>query len=87
MQSFTKFKKFVWLALLLPVGVELTQFLVSLAMRANWRAADIDDVILNMGGMIIGYFILKLFLRVIKRFTKLDFLALISGKKATLEQG
>lgn len=83
-QSFTKFKKFVWLALILPVGVELTQLIGSLAIQAVWKYADIDDVILNMAGMLLGFLILKLFLRIVEKTAKIDILRLISSGKAKI---
>jgi glycopeptide antibiotics resistance protein len=36
-------------------GIELSQLAISLAVGHEYRMADIDDVMLNVGGALIGY--------------------------------
>jgi glycopeptide antibiotics resistance protein len=42
-------------ALVLSVGIELGQYAISRAIGFPYRSADIDDVILNVTGAIVGY--------------------------------
>lgn len=51
----------IWkIAVLVPVAVEVIQSIVG-------RSFDVDDLILNFAGIVVGYFIAQLFLRVLKR--------------------
>lgn len=51
----------IWkIAVLVPVAVEVIQPIVG-------RSFDVDDLILNFAGIVVGYFIAQLFLRVLKR--------------------
>jgi Glycopeptide antibiotics resistance protein len=84
--SFTRLKKCLWLSFLVPLGVELTQLAGSLALQAVWKFADIDDVILNMAGILLGWLILKWFLRLAEKTVKVNFLSLINGGKAAPEK-
>jgi glycopeptide antibiotics resistance protein len=42
-------------AILLSVGIELGQYAISRFIDVPYRSADIDDVILNVAGALIGY--------------------------------
>jgi glycopeptide antibiotics resistance protein len=47
-------------AVLIPVAFELLQYLFSLGLGFTYRTADIDDVILNFMGLMIGFIAWKL---------------------------
>lgn len=55
-----KWWKLLLLALLLPVAVELAQLVIGVAINNMYRTIDIDDVILNLIGVYIGYGICKI---------------------------
>lgn len=63
-----KRRNFILFALLLPTGIELGQFSISLIINAVYRIADIDDVILNFLGILIGFLIFKLLVWILSRF-------------------
>lgn len=51
----------IWkIAVLVPVAAEVIQPIVG-------RSFDVDDLILNFAGIVVGYFIAQMFLRVLKR--------------------
>lgn len=52
--------KVLLIGLSCSVGIELLQALISLLIRATYRVTDIDDVILNTIGTLIGFIMLKL---------------------------
>lgn len=45
------------------IGIELTQLTLSLLMGFPYRVADIDDVILNVLGAVVGWIALRPILR------------------------
>jgi glycopeptide antibiotics resistance protein len=45
-------------ALCVSVGIEVGQYLLSLAVGWGYRSADIDDVIVNVCGAMVGYALL-----------------------------
>ncbi len=61
-EIFQKFRHFLTLALILPVFIEFTQLLGKL-LAIMPRSVDIDDVILNALGLIIGFSFFTLFKR------------------------
>jgi glycopeptide antibiotics resistance protein len=63
LERFRTFKAVVFAGLLASVGIELLQLCFLLAHLMN-RAADVDDVILNTTGAVIGYAVWALFRRV-----------------------
>lgn len=66
-------KKLVKFSILFGVIIEAIQLLISLLLGYTYRYIDINDVILNFIGVIIGYFIFKLFSIVfIKLIQKFD---------------
>ena len=42
-------------ALLFPLGIELAQLGVSLALGYSYRVTEVDDVLLNFGGVLLGF--------------------------------
>ena len=68
----TKLKKFVIFAIGIPFLFESIQLTVSISIHALYRFADIDDVITNAIGMIIGFEISKLFVWIMKKSMKVD---------------
>ncbi|OPZ41781.1 MAG: VanZ like family protein [Actinobacteria bacterium ADurb.BinA094] len=42
-------------ALLFPLGIELAQLAVSLALGYPYRVTEIDDVLLNFVGVLLGF--------------------------------
>jgi glycopeptide antibiotics resistance protein len=42
-------------ALLFPVGIELAQLAVSLALGYSYRVTEVDDVLLNFVGILLGF--------------------------------
>lgn len=55
-----KWWKLLLFALLLAVGIELSQMIIGLAINNMYRTVDIDDIILNVIGTYIGYGIYKI---------------------------
>jgi glycopeptide antibiotics resistance protein len=68
------FKKIVLLGLILTISIELTQLSVWLIFGAHLRYIDINDIVANLFGVLIGYGIFKLFsifiILIINRFIK-----------------
>lgn len=52
---------FFWLTPLVGFALEVIQLVVSFAFRSAFRAIDINDVILNAAGVLLGYGIFRLF--------------------------
>jgi len=50
-----------WLAFAVGFTFELIQLVISLAVRSPFRVVDINDVILNAAGMLLGYGLFKIF--------------------------
>ena len=42
-------------ALLFPLGIELAQLGVSLALGYSYRVTEVDDILLNFAGILLGY--------------------------------
>lgn len=55
-----KWWKMLLFALLLTVGIELSQMIIGLAINNMYRTVDIDDIILNVIGAYLGYGIYKI---------------------------
>lgn len=55
-----KWWKMLLFALLLTVGIELSQMIIGLAINNMYRTIDIDDIILNVIGAYLGYGIYKI---------------------------
>lgn len=56
-----KAKRFVWLAPSVGLVFEGTQLLISLLLRYPYRQIDINDVLMNALGVLIGYALFRLF--------------------------
>jgi glycopeptide antibiotics resistance protein len=57
------------LAILIPITIELSQYLISLALGFTYRITDIDDIILNFMGVMIGFIIWRLLKNQVKNQT------------------
>lgn len=60
-ENMRRFTKILFISFIIIIGAETLQFIL------NVGIFDIDDIILNLLGVIIGYFILKLLLKMNKR--------------------
>ena len=54
-------KNFLWLAIAVGLGLELSQLLISFVFRSGFRAVDINDAILNAAGVLLGYAFFRTF--------------------------
>jgi len=54
-------KNISWLALTVGFTFEFVQLIISLAIRSSFRVVDINDVILNAAGVLLGFGIFKIF--------------------------
>jgi len=52
-----KIRNFFILALLVSAGIEFLQFSIGALLQYNYRSVDVDDIILNVSGSLIGYII------------------------------
>ncbi|HEX7568328.1 MAG TPA: VanZ family protein [Anaerolineaceae bacterium] len=52
---------FFWLAIAVGLGFEFSQLMLSIAFRSGFRAVDINDVILNATGVLLGYALFRAF--------------------------
>lgn len=59
---------YVIYALALPIAIEFSQFIISISLNSFYRTIDIDDVILNFIGVIIGYGIYRILPLPVKKF-------------------
>lgn len=54
--------------LIFPLAIELTQLIICVSTNSFYRTVDIDDVILNSIGIIIGYGIYKILPKFVKEY-------------------
>lgn len=54
-------KNILWIALVVGFAFEFVQLVISLIARSPFRAVDINDLILNATGVLIGYGIFRIF--------------------------
>lgn len=54
-------RAFLWLPFAVGFGIELAQFMISLALGYLYRVIDINDVIMNAIGVLIGYAFFRIF--------------------------
>ena len=54
-------KDFLWLSFSVGFGIELLQLLMTLILRYPYRVVDINDVLLNAVGVLIGYALFRVF--------------------------
>lgn len=64
-------RKVILIGLLVSLSIELLQALAGLWIGYNYRAADIDDLIFNVLGTVIGFLIWKLLYKVFKNSNSL----------------
>lgn len=64
--------QYVFHMLAFPTAIELSQFLLCIALDSHYRTVDIDDVILNALGIFIGYILYRYLPKRIKDFFKGD---------------
>jgi len=57
----TKPKKILWIALVAGFGAEIIQLIISLIVGYPYRYIDINDVLMNALGVLIGYAIFRIF--------------------------
>jgi glycopeptide antibiotics resistance protein len=63
-------RSFLWLALAVGSGFELSQLALSIAFRSGFRAVDINDVLFNAAGVLLGYAFFRAFARVYLKATQ-----------------
>lgn len=77
-RKFRSFKRTVLIGILSSLSIETAQYILAYLGLSSGRASDIDDVILNSIGVIIGYMVFKVIyygIRCFRRystFTKVD---------------
>lgn len=65
-----KFKNIIILGFLASFTIEFVQTLISLIIGVTYRSFDVDDLILNTVGAILGFGIIKLFLPILIKVVK-----------------
>lgn len=63
-------KNAFWLALAVGLGFELCQLIISLIFQSSFRVIDINDVILNGTGVLLGYTLFRAFARLYLTMTE-----------------
>lgn len=67
------FKTVILIGISCTIGIELLQVLISKLIGVTYRSFDVDDIIFNTIGIIVGYFVLKLTSLLLKNvFRNLD---------------
>jgi glycopeptide antibiotics resistance protein len=56
-------KKILGISIILGLGLEVAQLLISLVLRYPYRVVDVNDAICNAIGVLLGYGLFKLFAR------------------------
>jgi glycopeptide antibiotics resistance protein len=59
--SRVRMRAFFWLSITIGLGIEVSQFVISLILRYPYRVVDINDLLLNAAGVLIGYGFFRLF--------------------------
>ena len=62
-----KAKDILWLAIGVGLAFETIQLIVSVIFRSSFRSVDINDVILNAAGVLLGFVIFGIFVRLYSR--------------------
>ncbi len=57
----TKPKNILWMALVVGLGTEIIQLIISLILGYPYRYIDINDVLMNGLGVLVGYAIFRIF--------------------------
>lgn len=56
------FKKILLIGISFSFSIEITQYMISLLLWFSYRVSDIDDMLLNTLGFVIGFYVHKLFI-------------------------
>jgi glycopeptide antibiotics resistance protein len=54
-------RNFIWIAIAIGMGFEMSQLIISYLFKSSFRAIDINDAILNASGVLIGYAVFRVF--------------------------
>jgi len=65
-----KTRNFIWLAFALGLGFEITQLIISLVLRYPYRTVDVNDVLMNATGVLLGYGLFRIFALLYLAITK-----------------
>lgn len=60
-KSKSHFKKALLIGILCSICIELLQYIISLLLGFSYKITDVDDILLNTLGFVIGFFLCKLF--------------------------
>ena len=63
-------KIYITIACLVPIVIELLQFLLNKATGINYRSVDIDDIILNICGYVVGWIVYIIFNKIYRYISK-----------------
>lgn len=63
-------KNFIWLAFALGIGFEITQLIISLLLRYPYRTIDVNDILMNATGVLLGYGLFRIFALLYLAMTK-----------------
>lgn len=66
-EKINTFPKALFAGFLFSLGIETTQFLISMYLGYFYRVIDVDDLILNTIGAALGYVCFKLFLPLLRK--------------------
>jgi glycopeptide antibiotics resistance protein len=64
-----RMKRVVIIGVLFSIGIELLQFLTGLMAGITFRVADINDVIFNTFGVVVGYVLFTGFMRIYRHIS------------------
>ncbi len=67
-------------------SIETIQFLISYIVRFHYRSVDIDDLILNTIGTVIGYLMLLLMISAIEKFFNITLEIKPSGERSNVQK-
>ncbi len=65
-----RFKKVVVTGLLFSIGIELLQFITGFMADTTFRIADINDLIFNTIGVVVGFILFVAFIRIYRHVTR-----------------
>ncbi|MCX8131868.1 MAG: VanZ family protein [Clostridia bacterium] len=66
-KSLFSFKRVALVGFLASVAIELLQFLISFIIGATYKITDVDDILLNFVGCIVGYLLFRLSIPILKK--------------------
>jgi glycopeptide antibiotics resistance protein len=59
------FKKALLIGIILSFCIELSQYIINLLLGVSYKVTDVDDILLNTLGFIVGYILYKIFQSII----------------------